>query len=100
MKKIKSIVTKDARELAVALGLNQTIGLEFEIRSDLNDKIIETVQKRGITHAEVARLAQTSRTRITALMNRQSNDISIDLMLRILGAIGVHAKIQFKKMAA
>lgn len=100
MKKSKSVITKDAKELAVALGLNATIGLEIEIRSYLNNKIIETVKKRGLTHAEVARLAKTSRTRITALMNRQSKDISIELMLRTLGAIGVQAKIQFKKMAA
>ncbi len=100
MKKVKSIVTKDSKELAIALGFNATVGLEFEIRSDLNDKIIETVAKRGLTHAQVAKLAKTSRTRITALMNRQSKEISTDLMLRILGAIGVRAKIQFKKLAA
>ncbi|MBP7280581.1 MAG: XRE family transcriptional regulator [Leptospiraceae bacterium] len=100
MKKTKSIVTKDAKELAIALGLSPTMGLEFEIRSDLNDKIIETVLKRGLTHAQVARLAKTSRTRVTALMNRQYKDISTDLMLRILDAIGVHAKIHFKKLAA
>jgi predicted XRE-type DNA-binding protein len=100
MKKIKSVITKDAKELALALGLDPTVGLEFEIRSDLNDKIIETVTKRKLTHAQVAKLAKTSRTRVTALMNRQSQDISTDLMLRILGAIGVRAKIQFRKLAA
>lgn len=100
MKKIKPVLTKNAKELAVALGFDETVGLEFEIRSSLNDKIIETVVNRGLTHAQVARLAKTSRTRVTALMNRQSKQVSTDLMLRILGAIGVHAKIQFKRMAA
>ena len=100
MKKIKPVLTKSAKELAVALGLNETVGIEFEISSDLNDKIIETVMKQRLTHAQVAKLAKTSRTRITALMNRQSRDISTDLMLRILGAIGIHAKLQFKKLAA
>ena len=100
MKKIKPVIIKDAKELAIALGLDETVGLEIEIRSSLNDKIIETVLKQGLTHAQVAKLAKTSRTRITALMNRQTKDISTDLMLRVLGAIGVHAKIQFKKMAA
>lgn len=100
MKKIKPVVAKNAKELAVALGLDEVVGLEFEIRSDLNDKIIETVIKRNLTHAQVAELAKTSRTRITALMNRQTKDISTDLMLRVLGAIGVHAKIHFKKLAA
>ena len=99
MKKAK-IVARNAMELAEALGLSPADGLEIEIRSDLNDKIVEVVKKRGLTHAQVAKLAKTSRTRITALMNRNTKDISTDLMLRILAAIGVYAKLQFKKPAA
>jgi len=100
MKKAKHIITRNAAELAKALGLSPADGLEIEIRSDLNDKIVEVVKRKGLTHAEVAKLAKTSRTRVTALMNRNSKDISTDLMLRILGAIGVQAKIQFKTHAA
>ncbi len=100
MKKSKATVARNARELAKALGLSPADGLEIEIRSDLNDKIIEVVKKKGLTHAEVARLAKTSRTRITALINRNSKDISTDLMLRILAAIGVYAKIKFTTSAA
>lgn len=99
MKKAK-IVARNAIELAEALGLSPADGLEIEIRSDLNDKIAEVVKKKGLTHAQVAKLAKTSRTRITALMNHNTKDISTDLMLRILAAIGVYAKIQFRKPAA
>lgn len=99
MKKAK-IVARNAMELAEALGLSPADGLEIEIRSDLNDKIAEVVKKKGLTHAQVAKLAKTSRTRITALINRNTKDISTDLMLRILAAIGVYAKLQFKKPAA
>jgi predicted XRE-type DNA-binding protein len=100
MKKTKAIVTRNAKELAEALGLSPAEGIEIEVRSDLNDKIIEVVKKKGLTHAQVAKLAKTSRTRVTALLNRNSKDISTDLMLRILGAIGVQAKIHFKSRAA
>lgn len=64
------------------LGLTLADGLEIEIRSDLNDKIIEVVRKRGLTYSEVARLAHTSRTRVTAILNRNTQDISTDVMLR------------------
>jgi hypothetical protein len=37
--------------------------------------------------AQVAALAGTSRTRITALINRNTKDISTDLMLRVLTAV-------------
>ena len=99
MKKVRPVVARNARELAKALGLSAADGMEIEFRSDLNDKIIEVVNKKGLTHADVAKLAQTSRTRVTAILNRNTQDISTDLMLRVLGALGVRAKLQFKGAA-
>jgi len=43
----------------------------------------------------VANLAHTSRTRVTAILNRNTHDISMDLMLWVLGSLGVHAKLEF-----
>lgn len=99
MKKNKGITAKSAKELAEVLGLSPADGLEIEIRSDLNDKIVEVIEDKGLTHAQVAKLAHTSRTRVTALVNRNTQEISTDLMLRILSALGVRAKIQFKMAA-
>lgn len=99
MKKVKPVVARDARELAKTLGLSPADGMEIEFRSNLNNKIIEVVTKKGLTHADVARLAQTSRTRVTAILNRNTHDISTDLMLRVLGSLGVRAKLQFKSSA-
>ena len=100
MKKNKTIVARDAAELAEALGLSAADGMEIEFRSDLNTKIIEVVKKKGLTHAQVAKLAKTSRTRVTALLNRNTQDISTDLMLRILGVLGVKAIVRFENSAA
>jgi predicted XRE-type DNA-binding protein len=88
MKKVRPIVARNARELAKVLGLAPADGMEIEFRSDLNDKIIEVVAKKGLTHSEVARLAHTSRTRVTAILNRNTHDISTDLMLRVLASLG------------
>ena len=99
MKKSKSIVTRSAAELAKALGLTPAACAEIELRSHLNSKIVEVVQRKGLTHSEVARLARSSRTRVTAIMNHNTKDISTDLMLRILYALGYTAKIRFQKAA-
>lgn len=99
MKKNKSITTRTAEELAEALGLPPNEGAEIELRSELNSKIIAVVAKKGLTHAQVAKLAATSRTRVTAVMNRNTKDVSTDLMLRILGALGYTPKISFQKAA-
>lgn len=99
MKRSKAIVTRTAAELARALGLTPADGAEIQLRSDLNSKIAEIVQRRGFTHAQVARLARTSRTRVTAIMNRNTKDISTDLLLRVLYALGYTAKIRFERAA-
>ena len=99
MKKVKPVVAHDARELAKVLGLTPAEGMEIEFRSNLNDKIIEVVKKKGLTHSDVARLSHTSRTRVTAILNRNTHDISTDLLLRVLGSLGVQAKLRFKSAA-
>jgi predicted XRE-type DNA-binding protein len=98
-KKPKVVTARNAGELAEVLGLERADGIEFAVRSALNTKIIEVVQKRGLTHAAVAMLAHTSRTRVTAIMSRNTKDISTDLMLRVLGALGVTAKVTFGRAA-
>jgi predicted XRE-type DNA-binding protein len=99
MAKSRVVVAKNSAELADALGLTPADGMEIEFRSQINAKIVAVVKKRGLAHAQVAELAGISRTRITALLNLNSKDISTDLMLRVLGALGVVAKVSFAKVA-
>ncbi|MBX3193401.1 MAG: XRE family transcriptional regulator [Labilithrix sp.] len=98
-KKPKVVTVRNAGELAEALGLERADGIELAVRSALNTKIIEVVQRRGLTHAAVAALAHTSRTRVTAIMSRNTKDVSTDLLLRVLGALGVTAKVTFGRAA-
>ncbi len=99
MKKSKAVVTRTAGELAKALGLTPADGAEIALRSELNSKIAEIVRRKSLTHAEVARLARTSRTRVTAILNRNTKDISTDLLLRVLYSLGYTAKITFQRAA-
>src|SRR6267142_2725354 len=85
MKKVRPVVARNARELAKVLGLPPADGMEIEFRSDLNDKIIEVVAKKRLTHSDVARRAHRSRTRVTAILNRNTHVISTDLMPACIG---------------
>src|SRR5260370_34865695 len=100
MKKSKVTITRTAAELAKALGLTPADGAEIALRSDLNSKIVEVVQRKRLTHAQVARLARTSRTRLTAIMNRNTKAISTDLLPRVLYSLGYTPKIKFHKAAS
>ncbi len=101
-KKSKHITVRTAEELAEALGLSQEDAVEMEMRSELTAKIIAVVKKKKLTHVAVSRLAQTSRTRVTALLNGNTKNISTSLMIRILAALGVKTKLVYvpSKLAA
>jgi predicted XRE-type DNA-binding protein len=99
MKKTKMVVTRNAGELAKALGLTPADGAEIALRSELNSKIAKIVLNKKLTHAQVARLAGTSRTRVTAILNRNTQNVSTDLLLRVLYALGYTAKITFQRAA-
>ncbi len=98
MKHRKAIVTRTAGELAEVLGLSPLDGLEMEVRSELNHRIIQIVEQSGLTHAQVAKAARTSRSRITAILNHNTHDVSTDLLLRILGALGYRARISVQRV--
>jgi predicted XRE-type DNA-binding protein len=97
MNKIKRVVTRNADQLARALRLSKAEGVELAVRSRINDKLIDAVKRSGLSHSEVARIAQTSRTRLTAILNRDTSHVSTDLMLRIMGALGYRTKITFSR---
>lgn len=98
-KKNKEFVANNAHELANVLGLTASDAIEWEVRSVLNEKIIDLVNKQHVTHERLAKLAGTSRPRITALLNRRREDISTDLMFRVLAALGYVPHLSFKKLA-
>jgi hypothetical protein len=97
MKKSKAIVTRTAAELAAALNLSPADAIEMDIRRRLNDKLIEAVSQSGRTRAQVAKVAGTSRARLTAMLNRNTAHVFTDLMLRILASLGYSAKITFTR---
>jgi predicted XRE-type DNA-binding protein len=99
MKKSKPVVTRSAVDLAKELGLTPADGAEIALRSAINSKIADAVRRKGLTHAQVARLARTSRTRVTAILNRNTKDVSTDLLLRVLYSLGYSAKITFQTAA-
>jgi len=97
MKCATAVVVRNMRELEDALGLSPAQGAEIEARGELCDKLISVVQRENLTHAQIARAAGASRTRVTAILNRNLQGISTDMLLRILGALGYRARITLTK---
>ena len=97
--KDKKIVTKTSRELADTLGLHPSVALEWEVRSQISKRIIESFNKGDLNVTEVAKLAGTSRARVTKILKAHSIGISLDVLFRVLGAVGDEVKLTFKKAA-
>lgn len=90
----RKTVAAGAEQLAAILGV-PGCGVQFAVRSALNTKIVEEVARRSITHVKLETMAHTSRTRITAILNRNTQNVSTDLMLRVLGALHITTRIVF-----
>jgi len=98
MNKVKPVIVRNVHELARALDLSPADAVELEIRSQINEKIIDAVKKSGLSHVQVAKSAGTSQSRLTAILNRDRTHVSTDLMLRILASLGYRAKMSFRRI--
>ena len=96
---MKKTVSRNAKELAQALNLDESVAVEWEMRFSLTQRIIEIVKREHLKVTEIAKKAETSRARITRILKGDTTGISLDVLARILGAVGQKAKITFSKSA-
>lgn len=99
MAKQEWIVARTPEELAEVLNLTPADAQAWRFRSALADRIAKEVARRKLTHAQAAKLAGTSRSRMTAIVNGGLIDISTDLLLRVLVSLGIRVKPTFSRAA-
>jgi len=99
MKKSKVVVNKNSKELAASLGLSPLDAIEWEVRLMITNKIISSANNSDLTVTDLASLSGTSRGRITKILKSDTHGISLDVLVRVLGALGETMKISFKKAA-
>ncbi len=83
----------------MALGLSAVDTAEMEFRSELTVALSKIIQSGKLTHMEIAKRAGTSRTRVTAIANGNTQGVSTDVLIRVLAATGYWATIRLKKAA-
>ena len=97
--KIKVTISRNPQEVAEAMDLNPCYAIEWELRYSITKKIIAVFQRSDQTVTRVAKKAQTSRARITRILKGDSHGISLDVLLRVLAAVGQSITISYKKAA-
>jgi len=93
----KPILCKTPEELAAAVGLSAAEASEWRLQHALLKRLKEIVLRQGITHAEVAKRAGTSRTRVTAILNGDLDHVSSDLLVRVLAGLGYRVRVSVVK---
>ena len=96
----KNVTVRTAEELGRALGLSMADTAEIEFRSELTMALAKIIQAGRLTHADIAKGAGTSRTRVTAIANGNTHGVSTDVLIRVLAATGYRAEVRVKKTAA
>lgn len=97
MSRVKPIIARTPEELAKALALSGAEAKEWQLQHALVKRIKQIVRTERVTHAEIAKRAGTSRTRVTAILNDDLEHVSSDLLVRILAALGYRVKISVVK---
>jgi predicted XRE-type DNA-binding protein len=72
----KLVKVRTADELGRALGLSVSDTAEMEFRSELTVSLAKIIQFGRLTHADIAKRAGTSRTRVTAIANGNTHGVS------------------------
>ena len=101
MKQSEKIVrAKTAEDLGRALSLSEAETGDLEFRSELTCALTKIIHNGKLTHAEIAKKAGTSRTRVTAIANGNTKGISTGLLIRVLSATGHRAELRIRKSAS
>ena len=79
-----NVTIRTAKELGRALGLSMADTAEIEFRSELTVALAKIIQAGRLTHADIAKGAGTSRTRVTAIANGNTHGVSTDVLIRVL----------------
>lgn len=97
MNKSKKVVARGPAALAKALGLTPREANEWQVQYALLKRLQAVVQSAALTHAEVARRGGSSRTRVTAILNGNLDNVSSDLLIRLLAGLGYRVRVSVSR---
>jgi predicted XRE-type DNA-binding protein len=98
-KRVRAVKAANGRDLKRLLDLSDEDFAAMELRVACVKKIIAETAKQGLTHREAAERTGTSRSRMTSILNGAIQDVSTDLLLRVLSGLGVRTRVSFASAA-
>lgn len=89
-----------ANVLAKKLNISKARSLEAVLKADLIDAVLRTIERSGLTHAELATRAGLPRSAVTGILSGSLQKITIDRVLKLVEGAGLTAEIKVRKARA
>ena len=71
---------------------------EWQVQHALLRRLRQVVRDGAPTHAEVAKKGGSSRTRVTSILNGNLANVSSDLLIRLLAALGYRVRVSVSRV--
>ncbi len=86
-------------DLSKILKISRARSTEALIKAQLISAVLDHMQKQSITHLEVADKSGLPRSAVTGILSGSLQKVTIDRILRLVDAVGLHADIKIIKVA-
>ena len=80
-------VSKEAKKMAQELGLTEVDAYIMELKSNLYSKCSKLIKASKLGHEQIAKQIGTSRSRISRIANHGENNVSIEILLKIIAVL-------------
>lgn len=88
-------ISKEAKQLAEDLGLSDVDAYIMELKAKLYSKSSDLIKASKLTHFEIAKQIGTSRSRINRIANLSENNISMELLIKLISILEDRPFIKF-----
>jgi predicted XRE-type DNA-binding protein len=88
-----------ATGLAKQLNISRSRALEAVVKARLITAILGEVERRKITHAELARRSGLPRSAVTGILSGSLQKVTVDRVLRLVDAAGLEADVRVRRAA-
>ncbi len=80
-------LSKDAKKMAEDLGLSEVDAYVMELKAKLYTKSSKLIKASKLNHEQIAKLIGTSRSRINRIANKGENNVSIELLIKLIAVL-------------
>ena len=92
----KISVQKGSGDVFVDLGFSPAEAAELNAKSTLIDAIADTMERRGLTQADAARLCRTDQPTLSKVLRGRMENVTLDRLTAWLTALGRTVEIHVK----